>query len=125
MRLLPCGTSHPLPDLALGLQVGRVCLESPKVLGSVVDLGGVEEERHGVDDQCQRNTQGRGREGYGGAGVGAKLRTPMGPTRGIRLPCPLAPWAWGAAIMRFILTQAWEPMQAPAPFVCTNCVLAV
>lgn len=58
---VPWGTSLPLPDLAWGLQVGRARLESPKVWGPVVHLGGVEEERDGIDDPCQRNTQGRGK----------------------------------------------------------------
>lgn len=44
VRLSPCGSAHPLPDLVLGPQVGRACLESPKVLPYIVHLGGVEAE---------------------------------------------------------------------------------
>lgn len=120
---VPWGASHPLPALALGPQVGRAFLESPRVLGFVVHLGGAEEERDAIEDPCQRNTQGRGERAVVGQGWEQNLRTPMGHTRGIHLPCPLAPWAWGAAIMKFILTQAWKQCRALPLCVLIVCLL--
>ena len=56
---MPCSSRHPLPDLALGLQVGRALLESPKVLAYIIHLGGGREEGGSTDECCWRNTQGR------------------------------------------------------------------
>lgn len=66
---------------------------------------------------------GKGREGCGGAGLGAKSEDPYGAHTGIHLPCPLAPWAWGAAIMKLILTQAWKQCRALPLCVLIVCLL--
>lgn len=67
--------------LVVPLQVGRTCLESPKILAYIVHLEKRkgEEKGDGTDDQCQGNTQER--KGEGGLGIGQgwgqKLRTSM------------------------------------------------
>lgn len=62
-------------------------------------------------------------EEYTGRGLwwdrgGSKNEDPFGAYTGHKLALPSSSLGMGAAIMRFILTQAWEPMQGPP--LCVN-----